>query len=253
MVPIGKVEKVMITPKEIEQKTMSPEKRKSAKNDYFAFYVGRPLSYLLTIPFLYTNISPNMVSLLSIVPILVGFMIMSLAQTKTVMVIGWTFFFLWNLLDGVDGNISRFKNQFSPVGSVYDAMSGYTAMVLSFFAWGVAAAHNPGIVNYFLASQGDIYIILGALSGIFVIFPRLIMHKMISTLGDEKKMASVIDKSEYGFMKLTALNLTSISGFVQVLMLIAILLNMLDLFTIGYFILNFLVMLVSLRSIFKSK
>ena len=51
----------MITPKEIEQKTMSPEKRKSAKNDYFAFYVGRPLSYILTIPFLYTNITPNTV------------------------------------------------------------------------------------------------------------------------------------------------------------------------------------------------
>ena len=43
----------MITPKEIEQKTMSPEKRKSAKNDYFAFYIGRPLTYVLTIPFLY--------------------------------------------------------------------------------------------------------------------------------------------------------------------------------------------------------
>lgn len=43
----------MITPKDIENKTMSPEKRKSAKNDYFAFYVGRPLSYILTIPFLY--------------------------------------------------------------------------------------------------------------------------------------------------------------------------------------------------------
>ena len=42
----------MITPKDIENKTMSPEKRKSAKNDYFAFYVGRPLSYILTIPFL---------------------------------------------------------------------------------------------------------------------------------------------------------------------------------------------------------
>ena len=28
----------MITPKDIENKTMSPEKRKSAKNDYFAFH-----------------------------------------------------------------------------------------------------------------------------------------------------------------------------------------------------------------------
>ena len=55
----------MITPKEIEQKTMSPEKRVSAKNDFFAFYVGRPISYVLTIPFLYTNISPNTVSVIS--------------------------------------------------------------------------------------------------------------------------------------------------------------------------------------------
>jgi len=46
----------MITPKDIENKTMSPEKRKSAKNDYFAFYVGRPLSYILTIPFLYNTL-----------------------------------------------------------------------------------------------------------------------------------------------------------------------------------------------------
>ena len=44
----------MITPKDLENKTMSPEKRKSAKNDYFAFYVGRPLSYILTIPFFVT-------------------------------------------------------------------------------------------------------------------------------------------------------------------------------------------------------
>ncbi len=30
----------MITPKEIEQKTMSQEKRNPAKNDYFAFMLG---------------------------------------------------------------------------------------------------------------------------------------------------------------------------------------------------------------------
>lgn len=242
----------MITPKEIERKTMSPEKRKSAKNDYFAFYVGRPLSYILTIPLLYTNISPNTVSLISIIPIIIGFVMMSLAQTKTVMVIGWIFFFLWNLLDGVDGNIARYKRQYSPLGSVYDAMSGYIAMILSFFAWGVAAAHNPGVVNHFVVIGKDIYIIIGALSGIFVVFPRFIMHKTITTLGDEKKVSGVKDKSEYGIVKLMALNLTSIAGFVQVFMLIAILINMLDLFTIGYFALNFLVMLVSLRSIFKA-
>lgn len=93
----------MITPKEIEEKTMSPEKRKSAKNDYFAFYVGRPLSYILTIPFLYTNITPNAVSLISIIPLVVGFVVMYFANSTSMMILGWACFFLWNLLDGVDG------------------------------------------------------------------------------------------------------------------------------------------------------
>jgi len=243
----------MITPKEIERATMSEEKKKSAKNDFFAFYVGRPLSYVLTIPFLYTNISPNAVSLISIVPLIIGMAIMYLGTDKITLSIGWLMFFLWNLLDGVDGNIARYKKQFSKLGSVYDAMSGYVAMVLSFFAWGIAAAHVRGMVDCIIVIPSDIYIIIGALSGVFVIFPRLIMHKAITTLKDSGAVDSVKDKSQFGFAKLIALNLTSAAGMVQVLMLIAIWIDMLDLFTIGYFCLNLLVMLVSIRSIFKEK
>lgn len=83
------------------------------------------------------------------------------------------------------------------MGSVYDAMSGYIAMVLSFFGWGVAAAHNPGLFQSIVQLPMDFYIILGALSGIFVIFPRFIMHKAITTLGDQGSMKTVKDKSEY--------------------------------------------------------
>ena len=147
--------------------------------------------------------------------------------------------------------IEVFKKLFSKMGSVYDAMSGYVAMVLSFFAWGVAAAHNPGLFQSQVQIPLDAYIIMGALSGVSVIFPRFIMHKAITTLGDANAMDSVKNKSEYGFAKLVALNLTSISGFVQVLMLIAVLFEIMDLFTIGYFVLNALVMIVSIRSIFK--
>ena len=103
----------MITPKDIENKTMSPEQRKSAKNDYFAFYIGRPLSYILTIPFLYTNISPNTVSLISIIPIIVGFVLMCIGSTNTVLIVGWLMFFLWNLLDEVVRKIVRYKKKIS--------------------------------------------------------------------------------------------------------------------------------------------
>ena len=241
----------MITPKQIEQKTMSPEKKATAKNDYFAFYIGRQLSYVLTIPFLYTNVSPNAISLVSIIPIIVGFVLMYIGETKTVFCYGWLMFFLWNLLDGVDGNIARYKKQFSRLGSVYDAMSGYISMVLSFFAWGIAAAHSPGILQSIIQLPLDLYIIIGALSGVFVIFPRFIMHKAITTIGNEKGFETVKNKSTYGLIKLIALNLTSISGFVQVLMLIAIVLNMFDAFTLGYFLINLLVCIVSLHSVFS--
>ncbi len=82
-----------------------------------------------------------------------------------------------------------------------------------------------------------------------MIFPRFVMHKAITTLGNQDSMKSVKDKSEYGFVKLVALNLTSIAGFVQVLMTIAVVFNIMKLFTISYFILNFMVMVVSLKSI----
>lgn len=239
----------MITPKEIEEKTMSLEKRKSAKNDYFAFYIGRPLSYILTIPFLYTNISPNIVSMISIIPIIIGFVLLCSTKNTLGMVVGWACFFLWNLLDGVDGNIARYKKQFSKMGSVYDAMSGYVAMVLSFFAMGVAAVNTVGYISNYINIPKDVYIIMGALSGIFVIFPRLVMHKAISTLQSAEKVKDVKNKEDYGIIKQIGLNLTSISGFVQVLMLVAIIANWLDLFTIGYFILNFMVMVISLRSV----
>lgn len=242
----------MITPKQIEKATMSEEKKKSAKNDYFAFYIGRPLSYILTIPFLYANISPNAISVISIIPIIIGFILMCVGTAKGTLCIGWLMFFLWNLLDGVDGNVARYKKQFSKMGSVYDAMSGYIAMVLSFFGWGVAAAHNTSLLSIHIGIPSDLYIVIGALSGIFVIFPRFIMHKALTTLGDANSMNSVKDKSEYGFMKLVALNLTSIAGFVQVLMFIAIVFNLMDLFTIGYFLLNLLIMLVSLGNIFRN-
>lgn len=243
----------MITAKEIERKTMSKEKRESAKNDYFAFYIGRPMSYILTIPFLYINISPNMISVLSVVPLIFGFILMCVGHTKNIFLCGWLLFFLWNLLDGVDGNVARYKRQFSSLGSVYDAMSGYMAMVLSFFAWGVAAAHHPGIFQNVFQFSADLYIILGALSGIFVIFPRLIMHKTITALGNEDAVRAVKNKAEFGFVKILALNLTSVSGFVQVFMLIAVLCNMMDLFTIVYFVLNLMVMLLSLKNILQGE
>ena len=243
----------MITPKEIERVTMTPEKRASARNDYFAFYIGRPISYVLTIPFLYTKITPNQVSIISIIPLLLGFVIMYIASKNLGYSIGWLNFFLWFLLDGVDGNIARYRKQFTRLGSVYDAMAGYVAMVLAPFAWGVAASHHPGNFQNMIGIPLDLYIILGAMSGVFVIFPRFMMHKAITTIGKDEKLNSVKAKEHYNIVKVLALNIISISSFMQVFMLLAISFNAFDLFTIIYFLINGVVMVASLISMFKNQ
>lgn len=240
--------KTVITPKEIKKRTMTANKRKNANNDLFAFYVGRPLSYVLTVPFLYLGINPNTISIISLFPLVVAIIIFLFANTQTGWLVGWLMLFLWNILDGVDGNVARYRQKFSKVGSVYDAMSGYLAMVLTFTCAGIVASNSPGGLT---VVPPNMYVLIGTLSGTFTIFPRLIMHKMISTLMDSGSVKEVKDKSNFSLAKIVILNVSSVSGGAQVLFLVAIIFDIASVYTIGYFFLNIAVMIISIHSILK--
>ena len=242
----------MITPKQIEKVAMPPEKRASAKNDYFAFYIGRPITYWLTVPFLYTSITPNSISLISIIPLIIGFVYSYFASTIPEYVLTWIWFFLWALLDGVDGNVARYRGQSSKLGSVYDALGGYIATVLAPFACGIMASHEHGFFEMNYQIETDVYVILGALSGIFCLLPRLVMHKMINILGNNSNTSSIGDTNHLSLLKLITLNLISVTGFAQLFMLIAALTDTMDIYTVFYFIVNTIVMGVSLVSMFRN-
>lgn len=234
--------------RDLRDSTMSPEKYASAKQDYFAFYIGRPLSYWLTIPFLNTKLTPNQISYISIIPIFIGFILMTVSDSKIVLMLGWLMFFLWNLLDGVDGNLARYRKQFSKDGSVIDAMAGYASMALTFLSAGVAASNYNGSII-----ESKYLIILGSLSSMSLIFPRLVMHKYINSVGENNSSESVKDKKTFSSLKVFALNLTSITGLPQVFLFIAILTVTLDYFTIVYFLINFAIMIASLYSLLRNK
>ncbi|MBO4878550.1 MAG: CDP-alcohol phosphatidyltransferase family protein [Ruminococcus sp.] len=243
----------MITVKDIAKKTMSESKKASAKNDLFAFYIGRPLSYVLTIPFLYTNIKPNTITLFSVIPTAIGFIISCFADSKPGMILCWLMYFLWNLLDGVDGNVARYKQQFSKLGSVYDAMSGYLAAALTFFSTAIMAAHSNGLLLRNGLLNTDALIIIGGMSALFNMFPRLVMHKAITELGNKDDLSEVNDKKNYSIVKIIALNLKSAAGGAQVLMLVAIIAGITDIYSVCYLLFNTLVMLTSLKTILKEK
>ncbi|MDG2982022.1 CDP-alcohol phosphatidyltransferase family protein [Latilactobacillus curvatus] len=224
---------------------MTPEKKVNAKKDLFAFYIGRPLSYVLTIPFLWLKIQPNIVSIIASIEIIIAGAILASSYSIQMALVGWFLFFLWNLLDGVDGNIARLRKNGSKIGSVYDAMSGYEAMFLLYFCAGIYAFHLSHNVDY-------LQIIIGAISGVSVIFPRLIMHKANTELGtgDESKLTN---KKSFGIFKTIALNITSISGFVQIFLLLAIISNTVKLFNNLYLLINVAIMLVSIRNVLKGE
>lgn len=241
----------MITVKDIAEKSMTPDKKASAQSDLFAFYVIRPLSYVCSVPFMYMNISPNMISLISIIPVMIGFVISWFTYSKGGMLVSWLMFFIWDILDSVDGNVARYKKQLSKLGSVYDAMSGYLEASFVFFSAGIMAAHSTGPLVRANMITPEILVILGGVTAVMNMYPRLVMHKTVTTLMDKGQVRGVSEKKEYGIVKIIALNLKSCAGGALVLFLLAILLNLLDLYTIFYLLFNVAVMFVTIRSILK--
>ena len=246
----------MITYKDVESKSMTPEKKKEACDDWFSFYVGRKLTYLMTIPLLYTSITPNAVTWCSIAALMVSFCVLFAASNTVLAVLGWFLFFLWSLLDGVDGNIARYKRQFSKVGDLCDTMGGYLAIAIAYLGFSITAFRMDGILRtvLHLEIKPYMYIVLGALSSIFGLFPRLILHKALSSgvMKEKNAVKGIQENHKKSIIKLLALNISSISGGVMVISFFCCIFHALDLFTVFYCLINLLKMLAALYTIFNN-
>lgn len=233
----------MVTPREIAKKTMTPQKKKGAKYDIFAFYIGRPISYVLTVPFIELGIKPNVISLISIIPSVAGFFFLGFGTTKILRIIGTLCFLLWNFMDGIDGNTARYTGQQSKMGRLWDATSGYIATVLLYFSMGISVMNTPipeNSIAALLSVPSYYYLILGGLTSINMMLYRLVMHKKM-LLYTEEAGQGLNDKNTYSGIKIIALNLTSTAGLMQVFMLIAVATNYTREFVIFFFLIQFVV------------
>lgn len=92
------------------------------------------------------------------------------------------------LLDCIDGNIARARGETGPGGDWMDALSGYTVYALFPLALGIHIyLHNP-----YPAFPG-LWIIIGALTSIANLFPRLLYQKFINS-----KLDKTIQKGSAG-------------------------------------------------------
>ncbi|MCI6637700.1 MAG: CDP-alcohol phosphatidyltransferase family protein [Lachnospiraceae bacterium] len=242
----------MITPKDIERKTMSPEKRKEASKSIWGFYIGRPITYVLTIPFLYTNISPNTVTYISLIFSVLGLCFLSFGNSMVYQLLGLFFIFMWSMYDGVDGNIARYKNQKSEGGDILDTLGGYMSMAFVFLAMGNATLSSRNIWNMQIGQITNIGVFLGGVSATLTLIPRLLMHRKIANSKDKSGAEKLKEKEDYSLAKIVALNLCDPAGFQEIIMLVCIILGRFSEFTLFYFVFNLAVAIYSIRSLVRN-
>ena len=234
--------------KDIYNRCVSEQKRKENKYDIWVTYVLRPLSILFTMPLVGTRVNPTLITKISVICCLMGFCILTTTCSGSGIILGWFFFFLWSLLDCIDGNVARCNNACSMIGDLWDTTGGYVAMVLIYYSAGIVAFKSE---NRFEFLYDYYYLLIGSATSIFSIFPRLVMHKKKSSDIASAAVKSVSDKTSFGLSKIVAMNIVAPTGGLLIIFLISMLLQLTNLFCIVYFVINTFIMLISLRELLK--
>ena len=237
-----------MTYKEIYDIAVPPQKRKEERWNLFAGHIGRPISVLMTVPLTKTKVKPTTVTGWSLIALVIGAILVSFNFNTTITIVGWGFFFLWNLLDGVDGNLARSTKQCSNLGDLWDTTGGYAAMVLTYFSIGVSSYYDSNLYDF---CDKSLLLILGGATAVMSIFPRLVMQKKKTYGINSDAVKNLTDKSNFGIKQIISMNLISPSGFMQVLFLLCIIFHTLNFFILAYTVINMCIMVVSLYQLLK--
>ena len=237
----------MVKYHEVYDRVLPESKRASDRQNIILAKVVRPLSIYLTLPLLEKDVKATTVTKFSVAVSLVGFALLMLGHSMALNILGWFCFFMWAVLDCVDGNIARFKNQCSSMGELWDAFGGYVAMVLTYFGGGIAAYFDQ---NYITFCEPYFLLILGGATAIMSIFPRMIMHKK-RAMGEKESTKSFTNKQKFSIVQSLAHNFISLIGLFQFIFLFCIIFRLLNVWILVYFIANLGMMLISLRSLLK--
>ena len=235
--------------KELYHQCVTLEKQKTDRIIPWLYYVIRPLSIAITKPLLWTSVTPVAVTLVSMMATVAGFALVGFGQNVSYRVIGWLGFFVWAVLDCVDGNIARCKGLASDRGALWDATGGYMALSLIFFASGIAAYYDHSIIEI---CDNALYIVFGGMASLLSLFPRLIMQKKKALEPGAEAVKAVGDKNSFNLSKIIALNIESAIGFMQVVLLLAIIFHFLNLFALFYMLFNLLMTVYSLYQLLRA-
>lgn len=239
----------MIKYSDLIKKTMPESKRASSSKDILGFYILRPVENAICIPLIEMGVSATSITIFSFYVAIAAFFAF-LIPGRIGFWAGWLLLFIWNICDGLDGNIARYTDTCSKRGDLWDATAGWVAFVSFYFGMGMEAFYSPGFEIVHLSSH--YYIIMGCLCGMFWIFPRAVMHKKASTQGSDS-VKEIKGRSDFGLIKVIVFNLASITGLGSLLFLLSYLFGFSALCMDFYFILSGIVCAGSLYTLLRKE
>ncbi|RLC58780.1 MAG: hypothetical protein DRH89_00155 [Candidatus Cloacimonadota bacterium] len=154
--------------KEFNRKVFK-EYKQSLKHMVFdetlTLYILRPIAFIFVKLFYPTNITPNQVSMMSIIVGMLSGYFFSRGDVTSYIIAGILYFFCL-VLDCVDGMIARLKKNGTPVGRIVDGFADYVVGVSVYI--GLAIGFSKGIVSIeFWPYHPTILLLIAAASHIF--------------------------------------------------------------------------------------
>lgn len=186
-------------------------------------YVGifcRIFSIYATRLFLYTKITPNQITILSVLVFFCGISLFFVGN-QTYNIFASVLIFLSIIIDGSDGEVARFRKSRSSVGSSYtEPVSHDIQYGFSFALLGLAVYLNTGQVHY---------LFLGSIASIFKLEYRLLESRflnLIKSVNSEQAGGKEQNEKKNNFSMTVAgwvnRNLFSSTGFFLVMLIVSV-------------------------------
>jgi phosphatidylglycerophosphate synthase len=222
-------------------KSATPVEKVKSDSLWLKMWV-RPATYPLAALCLNMGITPNTISVVTIIVTVAAFILMCI-NNPICMVVGLFVMNLWIVFDCMDGNMARTLKQNSYMGEFYDAMGGYTVCALSLLGAGILGYHSGRNVFEFF---GAYLMPIGAMGSITDIFSRLVYQKYTanSMIADAKRGREIVRENDTVSQLPNKLNILYIrsrvdkelgpGGFFPPILLIAYFVKTMDIVVVFY-------------------
>ena len=213
--------------------------KKNSKSSLWVKLIVRKLSFLFTYLFINLGCSAWGASIISILVAIAGSFCFAV-NNNICRIVGVCLIELWLILDCVDGNIARVKKTSSEMGEFIDALSGYYVTGFVYFFVGIAAFYTTTMFEeyaFLLIILGGVSTIAGLLARIIhqkYTYSIMIINQANPTHYNDIPEKEVENKRSVQYIRSRIDKEIGISGLFMPFLIVALIFNLYDVFTIFY-------------------